>query len=101
MPYSKKKYRLIRSRSSRVWMESLEPRELLAASIMAIPQYEQEITASIRGISDLMGDHSLNSLTEKDIALESLKAAQIKGPRQKIGPQTLDNDLEGIVVMVV
>ena len=97
----KKKYHMIRNRFPRIWMESLEPRELMAASVAVLPIDTWQEPTQIKAISDLIGDHALNSLPEGDNDLQALQAAQTKLPRHEIGPPTLEPDLDRLVVMVV
>jgi len=97
----KKKYHMIRNRFPRIWMESLEPRELMAASVAVLPVDIQQKPTQIQTVSDLIGVHALNSLPQVDNDLRALQAAQTKRPRHEIGPPSLEPDLDRLVVMVV
>ncbi len=97
----KKKYHMIRNRFPRIWMESLEPRELMAASVAVLPIDIQQKPAQIQTFSELMGDHSLNSLPQSDTDLQALQAAQTKRPKHELEAPSLEPDLDRLVVMVV
>ena len=97
----KKKYHMIRNRFPRIWMESLEPRELMAASVSVLPVDIQQQSSQNQTISELMGDHSLNSLPQGDTDLQALHDAQTKRPKHELETPTMEPDLDRLVVMVV